>query len=1003
MHCNSENAGKQVRPPDGPAQDVALWMLGSGYRPVPLIAQFFVGRDPVTDELIRDGGKKPRGMEWGLKQWTPAEILRHYRSYPNDGLGFMSGLLPDGRWIVCLDVDDPTVAAPVLARMFPDGLPDTLGWLANRGNQHVFLGDERLAAYKPIVKGGDHYQGIELRIGTSDLDDPKQVQSACPPSRRLDGTPRTWIGGPEILPLPESVYIDLEKYAHEKAHKPASDDPGERTEASLARDIELARSALASLHIKDFSDGESWRTIAFALESLGDAGFELFDSWSAGDPDQYPGRRELAEKWNSWQSQESRGDGIGLGTLFLLAGEAGWIRPVPSRPIFGGHNAAGGADMSNCETTNDGERPKIIIDVDEERCGDEAVKGLAGNPAIYQRAGRLVTILRTPLAGKVKPGLKRPTGSPRIDAIEAPRLREMLSSAVQWVKIKTDKKGMKFESLVHIPDWATAAIMARKAWAGIRPLMAIVECPAMLGGGELLNVAGYHAGSGLLYEPAISFPPVPDPPTLEDAHKAAQSLLATVADFPFVGAEDRAAWLAACLTPLCRHAINGPCPMFTATANSPGSGKTLLFDLISIVATGRDIAKTTLPDSEDEMRKRVTSIALEGDPMVLIDNVDGEIGGPTLDAALTSTSWKDRLLGRSAMTGDMPLNTIWFATGNQLGYKGDTVRRVVPIRLNTDLERPEERSDFQISGPIRAYVTRERGRLVTAGLTILKAHHAAGSPDCGLKPLGGFEAWSMVVRNAVMWATRLDPLVTRAGLDANDAKAQERSAIVSGWAELPGSDVGLTVAEALAFIEPSLSPTGGSRFVLRDKNPYPRLREAFTGRDGKLLSPLAVSGRLRKIRGRVTEGLRLENRIAHGGAAKWFVVPVPAGDDGDGGDVNPNPFAEKKHSYNSKGPENIGGSEGGECHHRHQRHQPQSAGDTIMEQFGHLIDGSDSLDANTEFIEDAGEPLWKLAVREFGPTSVTLPHEVARWMASGRFMKVGGFFSQYFQSADASK
>ena len=72
------------------------------------------------------------------------------------------------------------------------------------------------------------------------------------------------------------------------------------------------------------------------------------------------------------------------------------------------------------------------------------------------------------------------------------------------------------------------------------------------------------------------------------------------------------------------------------------------------------------------MAKTITAIALAGDQMILLDNIDPAIplGWASLDAALTGTTWKQRLLGVSAMTSELPLFTVWFATGNNVSFRG---------------------------------------------------------------------------------------------------------------------------------------------------------------------------------------------------------------------------------------------------------------------------------------------------------------------------------------------
>ena len=61
----------------------------------------------------------------------------------------------------------------------------------------------------------------------------------------------------------------------------------------------------------------------------------------------------------------------------------------------------------------------------------------------------------------------------------------------------------------------------------------------------------------------------------------------------------------------------------------------------------------------EELRKRITTIAVEGDRLVLLDNLAGAVGNDILDAALTTDRWKDRLLGVNRRY-DGPLHVTWF-------------------------------------------------------------------------------------------------------------------------------------------------------------------------------------------------------------------------------------------------------------------------------------------------------------------------------------------------------
>ena len=237
--------------------------------------------------------------------------------------------------------------------------------------------------------------------------------------------------------------------------------------------------------------------------------------------------------------------------------------------------------------------------------------------------------------------------------------------------------------------------------------------------------------------------------------------------------------LAAILSLLARYAVEHV-PLFALRATTRGSGKTLLADAISVIATGRPAAKMPPARDEDEERKRLLAIALAGDPLVVIDNVTGDLGTPALDVALTSLTFKDRLLGKNA-TKEAPLETVFLATGNQMSFRGDTARRVVPIDLLPEVERPEERTGFA-HPKLLAYLSAQRPTLVAAALTLLRAYVVAGRPPQGLTAYGSFEAWSELVRAALVWAGQPDPCLGRQGLEASSDAAYEGLAeLLDAW------------------------------------------------------------------------------------------------------------------------------------------------------------------------------------------------------------------------------
>ena len=86
------------------------------------------------------------------------------------------------------------------------------------------------------------------------------------------------------------------------------------------------------------------------------------------------------------------------------------------------------------------------------------------------------------------------------------------------------------------------------------------------------------------------------------------------------------------------------------------------------------------------------------------------------------------------------------ALGTMCKLMGDVVRRVVHCRLESPLERPEERIRLRDQGHRGA---RGRANVESSSkphLTILRGYILAGRPDNLLTPMD-FVAWSALVRN----------------------------------------------------------------------------------------------------------------------------------------------------------------------------------------------------------------------------------------------------------------
>lgn len=500
-------------------------------------------------------------------------------------------------------------------------------------------------------------------------------------------------------------------------------------------------------------------------------------------------------------------------------------------------------------------RRSIVVRAEEHEVVREAVLAMARLPQIYSRSTLLVHVVRE--EESVRRHVLRPAGGSRILAMGQAGIRTMLSEAAMFMTPSKGSKGEE-EKLVprHPPTWLAAQVEALHSWPGVRHLDAVVDCPVLRPDGTLLEIPGYDPGTAILYQPTSRYSVADDRPSRDRAREAVRALLDVIEDFP-LPAPARAAWVAGVLSPLARFAYAGPTPLFAIDANVRGAGKSLLADLIGVITCGRPMARMPQAGREEEDSKRITAIALEGDRVVLIDNIHRPLGGAALDAALTSVLWSDRVLGASSKP-TLPMLAVWYATGNNITYRGDTARRVLHLRLDSPLERPEERADFR-RPDILAWAQVERPRLVIEALTILRGYCLVGRPAQAIPRMGSYEGWSDLVRNAVVWAGLADPAATRAEVDAIDDDAGRLEAILDGWAELPRA--GSTASDALHAVKGS------------ERQEYPALRRVLErlGRRGEELpTPGALGCALRALRGRVSGGRRLQTRKVRGETV-WFV------------------------------------------------------------------------------------------------------------------------------------
>ena len=356
-----------------------------------------------------------------------------------------------------------------------------------------------------------------------------------------------------------------------------------------------------------------------------------------------------------------------------------------------------------------------------------ALQDVNDPPRLFRRGGLPVRVITNDRARVV------------FQDLNEDRLKNELARAVSWYR--TTAKG---ERVPAAPPPVIARNMLADAEFPLPLVTRIVHAPIVAADGTIVLAPGYHPATRTYYAPpGLDIQPVAAAPTQTEIDRARGRLLEPLRDFPFTGPAERAHAVVLTLQPFIRELIDGLMPMGLIEKQSPGTGAGLLTKAALLPALGHEISAQPATGDDDEWRKRITAILLEGPPVVLFDNAETLVS-PSLAALLTTRDWKDRVLGGNR-TVELPNDVAWIATGNNLTLSTDIMRRCVRIRLDAQVDRPWRRPTDKFAHPdLLGWIAEHRADLVWAALTIIRAWIAAGRP-AGTKTFGSFEAWARVM------------------------------------------------------------------------------------------------------------------------------------------------------------------------------------------------------------------------------------------------------------------
>ncbi len=486
---------------------------------------------------------------------------------------------------------------------------------------------------------------------------------------------------------------------------------------------------------------------------------------------------------------------------------------------------------------------------------EAAVSLLAEQPGIVVWAGGLAQLHAVKTATPTSP----PVGSAVIVPISVHKLIELLTELAVWEKWDSRSKTYR---RCNCPEGVAHSLLARGYWPDLPALNGITSAPFLTSGGLEVNHSGLDRATGIFCGIAHEIPPMKGIAGRATGTAGIAEIRKLLRGFAFVDPADESAVIAGFMTALNRRLLNAA-PALAISAPAAGSGKTMLAELIGIVANGRRPPPISQGADETELEKRIDSALLNGEPMILLDNITRALGSEDfLNTLLTAPSKAIRLFGSQKMP-TVRTNATLILTGNSLSITGDLKRRSMLARLDCKTERPELRHfDFD---PIKEAFD-NRDRLIRAALEISLSYIRSGSPKTDSRPVGSFGEWDRLIRQPLIWHGLADPMGSAETLRAIDPEIENFRALINAWRNRY-HDTPKTAAQV----------TGDGLDYSGNCHTDPELYAAIEAVCISKINSRRLGNYLRGQRDRILDGYQLRQAPTpdRSGVALWQIVTAP--------------------------------------------------------------------------------------------------------------------------------
>jgi len=483
-----------------------------------------------------------------------------------------------------------------------------------------------------------------------------------------------------------------------------------------------------------------------------------------------------------------------------------------------------------------------------ERVVDAAERELALTH--YQRGGLIVTVVTDP-----------GTRETRIQDMNLPALVRALAG-IHWERLD-----------LRTQDWCRVDPPARHAgvlldstsYKHLPVLRGLARQPYLRADGSLMQAPGYDSATGMYGVFDQGEFSVLDFPSLADAQAALEVIKEPLTEFSFATEADRSAALAGVLTAAVRPSLN-VAPMFHVKAPVPASGKSYLCELITAFATPQRGTPTTFPADDEECRKLLLAELMRGPAVIEFDNLTGDlVAHKSLCTALTAEYFSGRVLGVSK-TATVSTRTLFLSSGNNVGPVHDMARRCVTVNLDPRCEVPAART-FARPDLVRE-VLGQRGRYVSAALTIVRAWVVAGRPSMQCNSFAGFGDWSDLCRQPLLWLGLPDPAESVFQAMAEDPDRETLGRLLTAWQDTFDKKA-VMVRDAVNTTAAYSSAHQELREVLRD-----------IGEERGEINRRKLGWWIKRHAGRIVDGRRFVRGSANRSAETWYVDTVASASSG---------------------------------------------------------------------------------------------------------------------------